>query len=156
MTPSSDGRMTPGSEGRTTRPAEDSAEQSSERGKSLLVRGARSWPDGRLVDVRIVNGIVEDMSKIIRRLLGDNIRVETALDSLGFDTEIVTDPVLRTFMVLMVRNPFRLTAHAMAYMYWFRGTQLREQAIELDGGFSPQMRAPSSLVRQRMPWSVLK
>jgi hypothetical protein len=66
--------------------------------------------------------------------------VEDALDSLGFDTEIAADPVLPGFTLLMVRNPFRITSHVMAFLFWFRGTQLREQALELDGGLAPQMR----------------
>ena len=47
--------MTPVVDGRRRRPDE----ASSPRGKSLFVRGARSWPDGRLLDLRIVNGVVE-------------------------------------------------------------------------------------------------
>lgn len=66
--------------------------------------------------------------------------IEMALDSLGFDTEIATDPVLPNFMLLVVRNPFRLTASAMAYLYWYRGDRVMQQGVELRGGQSPQMR----------------
>ena len=66
--------------------------------------------------------------------------IELALDSLGFDTEIVTDPVLPNFMLLVVRNPFRLTASAMAYLFWYRGDRVMQQGVELRGGQSPQMR----------------
>ena len=66
--------------------------------------------------------------------------IEIALDSLGFDTEIISDPVLPNFMLLVVRNPFRLTASAMAYLYWYRGDRVMQQGVELRGGQSPQMR----------------
>jgi len=66
--------------------------------------------------------------------------VEAALDSLGFDTEIVNDPELPNFMLLVVRNPFRLTASAMGIMYWRRGDRMQQQAFELHGGQAPQMR----------------
>ncbi len=66
--------------------------------------------------------------------------MEMALDSLGFDTEIINDPALPNFMLLVVRNPFRLTASAMAFMYWYRGDNVLQQGVELRGGQAPQMR----------------
>jgi hypothetical protein len=66
--------------------------------------------------------------------------IEVALDSLGFDTEIISDPALPNFMLLVVRNPFRVTASAMGYMFWRRGDNLLQQGVELRGGQSPQMR----------------
>lgn len=66
--------------------------------------------------------------------------IELALDSLGFDTEIISDPVLPNFMLMVVRNPFRLTASSMAYLFWYRGDRVMQQGVELRGGQSPRMR----------------
>jgi hypothetical protein len=66
--------------------------------------------------------------------------VEAALDSLGFDTEIATDPHLPAFALLVVRNPFRASAHAMGVLLWFRGERAFQQGFELTGGRNPIMR----------------
>lgn len=66
--------------------------------------------------------------------------VEAALDSLGFDTEIARDPVLPGFVLLVVRNPYRVTSDAVALFFWFRGDRLQEQAMGLLGGHSPRIR----------------
>ncbi len=66
--------------------------------------------------------------------------IESALDSLGFDTEVVLDDKLPAFALLVVRNPFRTSASAMGFMYWFRGTRLFEQGVEMRGGLDPIMK----------------
>jgi len=71
---------------------------------------------------------------------GEARAVEAALDSLGFDAELTQDPRLPTFILLVVRNPFRLTTHAMGFMFWFRGDRVLEQGVELRGGHDPLMR----------------
>ena len=67
--------------------------------------------------------------------------VEVALDSLGFDTELTSDPELPAFILIVVRNPFRASAHTMGFMFWFRGDRIQEQGVELKGGREPRMRA---------------
>ena len=66
--------------------------------------------------------------------------VETVLDSLGLDTDVVIDPERPEFVLLVARNPFRLTSHAVGYFYWYRGDDLRIQGMDLEGGTSPKMR----------------
>jgi hypothetical protein len=57
--------------------------------------------------------------------------VEAALDSLGFDVDLHTDPVLPSFHFLVVRNPHRPTAHAMGVFLWWRGDRLLRQGMQL-------------------------
>ncbi|HET7225692.1 MAG TPA: hypothetical protein VFK69_08230 [Candidatus Eisenbacteria bacterium] len=83
-----------------------------------------------------------------RRLLGSlgraNVRqaalVESALDSLGLETHIALDASQPDFVLLMVRNPYRPTAHAVGYLYWYRNNDLRMQGVEFPGGLRPQSR----------------
>ena len=66
--------------------------------------------------------------------------VEAILDSLGLDTRIALDPTQPDFVLLMVRNPFRSTAHAVGYLYWYRNDDLRMQGVEFPGGLRPAAR----------------
>lgn len=63
------------------------------------------------------------------------------LDSLGLDVDVEVDPKLPQFVLLMVRNPYRLTAHAVGFLYWYRGDDLRMQGAMFYGGLRPSMRA---------------
>jgi len=40
----------------------------------------------------------------------------------------------------MVRNPYRLSAHAVGFLFWTRGSDVRMQGAEFQGGASPTMR----------------
>jgi hypothetical protein len=66
--------------------------------------------------------------------------VEAVFDSLGLDTEIAIDPAYPQFVLMMVRNPFSLTAHAAGYLYWYHGEDLRIQGALFVGGQRPRMR----------------
>ena len=66
--------------------------------------------------------------------------MEAVIDSLGLDTEVTLDPRSPTFVLLMVRNPYRLTAHAVGFLYWYRQDDLRIQGMMFRGGKDPQMR----------------
>jgi hypothetical protein len=66
--------------------------------------------------------------------------VEVVLDSLGLDTDVVTDPKQPGFVLLLVRNPFRSTAAAVGFAYWYLGTDLRLQGIVFHGTRNPRMR----------------
>jgi hypothetical protein len=72
--------------------------------------------------------------------LGQSHAIEPILDSLGLDTEIEVDPELPHFVLLMVRNPYRLTADAVGYLYWYRQADLRFQGVLFRGGMDPRMR----------------
>ena len=63
------------------------------------------------------------------------------LDSLGFDADVVLDPSLPMFALVMVRNPFRLGADAVGFLYWwYRDQDLRMQGVVFRGGQQPAMR----------------
>lgn len=82
--------------------------------------------------------------RLLRSLGRANVRqaalVEGVLDSLGLDARISVDPMQPDFVLLMVRNPYRATAHAVGYFYWYRNTDLRMQGIEFPGGLRPASR----------------
>jgi len=66
--------------------------------------------------------------------------IKPALDSLGFVTEVATDPASPGFALLMVRNPDRTTADAVGFLYWYKGDDLRIQGAVFKGGYRPSMR----------------
>jgi hypothetical protein len=66
--------------------------------------------------------------------------VAVVLDSLGLDVDVVVDPKFPEFVLLMVRNPYRKTAYAVGYIYWYRDTDLRMQGVQFYGGYRPEMR----------------
>jgi hypothetical protein len=66
--------------------------------------------------------------------------VGVMLDSLGLDTEVTVDPQFPEFVLLMVRNPYRLTARALGFLYWYQGNDLRMQGAMFFGGQRPVMR----------------
>lgn len=87
-------------------------------------------------------------SRIARRLvrsLGRQNLVQApaiagVMDSLGLDTDVVVDAELPAFVLVMVRNPFQRTAHAVGFLYWYRGAELRQQGVVFRGGVDPRMR----------------
>ena len=66
--------------------------------------------------------------------------IRPTLDSLGFVTEVATDPASPTFALLMVRDPEHPAAEAVGYLYWFRENDLRMQGVLFRGGRRPRMR----------------
>jgi len=82
--------------------------------------------------------------------------IKPALDSLGFVTEVATDPALPTFALLMVRNPSHYTADAVGFLYWYKGDDLRIQGVVFKGGYHPRMRVWRT-VRPEYPfeWGIL-
>jgi len=66
--------------------------------------------------------------------------VEGVLDSLGLDTDVVTDDRQPGFVLLMVRNPYRPTAAAVGFLYWYRDRDLRLQGVVFHGTKRPRMR----------------
>jgi hypothetical protein len=83
--------------------------------------------------------------RLIRSLGKDNLvqayAIKSVLDSLGLDTDIRVDPVLPQFAFLMVRNPYRFSARAVGFLYWYRGQDLRMQGCLFFGGQRPTIRA---------------
>ena len=66
--------------------------------------------------------------------------IQGVLDSLGLDTQVVTDPKQPGFVLLLVRNPSRPTATAVGFLYWFRERDLRVQGVVFHGSRNPRMR----------------
>ena len=66
--------------------------------------------------------------------------VKGVIDSLGLDVDIEVDPAFPTFVLMMVRNPYRLTANAVGFLYWYRDRDLRMQGALFLGGYRPTMR----------------
>ena len=92
--------------------------------------------------------VAQAARRLMRQLGRDNTRqapaIETTLDSLGLDTEIAFDPASPTFVFLLVRNPYRVDADAIGFLFWYRGTELRMQGI----GFPPCLNS-----RMRVWWT---
>src|SRR5207247_705614 len=85
------------------------------------------------------------MGRRLLRSLGEGHLIQahaiaTVLDSLGLDTEVRVDPELPHFVLLMVRNPYRRTADAVGFIYWYREHDLRVQGSVFRGGTKPEMR----------------
>ena len=82
--------------------------------------------------------------RLVRSLGRSGLRqapaVETILDSLGLDTDVTIDPRFPEFVLLMVRNPYKLTARAIGFIYWYQGADLRMQGAMFFGGLRPRMR----------------
>jgi hypothetical protein len=66
--------------------------------------------------------------------------IEPALRGLGFNVDVRMDPTRPEFILLMIHNPYRLTASAAGYMFWWRGDDLKDQAFEFQNGLDPRMR----------------
>lgn len=66
--------------------------------------------------------------------------VGVIIDSLGLEVDVQVDPKMPDFVLLMVRNPYRLTARAVGFLYWYRGDDLRMQGAMYVGGHRPVMR----------------
>lgn len=82
--------------------------------------------------------------RLLRSLGRENMRqasaIKPVLDSLGLDTDVAVDPDLPYFALLMVRNPYRKSAKAVGFLYWYRENDLRMQGAQFIGGWKPQMR----------------
>ncbi len=65
--------------------------------------------------------------------------IEPTLDSLGLDVDVVHDLDLPSIVLVMVRNPDRLTQQAVGYLLWFRGADLRMQGIAFPPCVRPRL-----------------
>jgi hypothetical protein len=94
--------------------------------------------------------------RLLRSLGRDNMRQASAikpiLDSLGLETDIRVDPEMPFFSLLMVRNPYRRTANAAGFLFWYLEKDLRMQGIQFQGGVKPDMKV-SWLGAEDAPYS---
>jgi hypothetical protein len=83
--------------------------------------------------------------RLLRRLGREQLllapSIESSLDSLGLDTDVVQDPAVPNIVLVLVRNPFRLTQQAVGYLLWYRGPDLRMQGVSFPPCIQPQMRS---------------
>jgi hypothetical protein len=81
--------------------------------------------------------------RLLRRLGRENTllatSLESTLDSLGFDTDVVHDQDLPSIVFVLVRNPNRLTMQSVGYLLWFRGPDLRMQGIAFPPSVRPRL-----------------
>ena len=82
--------------------------------------------------------------KLLRSLGRPNLiqapAIKSVLDSLGYETDVRVDPVVPEFVLVMARNPYRRTAAAIGFLYWYKQDDLRMQPVSFMGGDAPQMR----------------
>jgi len=66
--------------------------------------------------------------------------IEGPLHDLGFQVALRQDPSQPAFALLMVRNPYRVSAAAIGYLFWWQGDRLRQQGTYFRRGFDPRLR----------------
>lgn len=83
--------------------------------------------------------------RLLRRLGRHNMisapLIEATLDSLGADTDVINDPQLPAIVLVLVRNPERLTSQAVGYLLWYRGVDLRLQGMSFPPAVQPRIRS---------------
>ncbi len=93
---------------------------------------------------RAYNLVGRTARKLLRSLGRPNLiqapAIKTVLDSLGLPTDIRVDPVLPEFVLVVSRNPYKGTAQAVGFLYWYKGGDLRMQSVTFAGGEAPEMR----------------
>lgn len=82
--------------------------------------------------------------RLLRRLGQQNMAqapaIEASLDSLGLDTDVVSDPDLPSIVFVLVRNPYRPSMQAVGYLLWYRGVDLRMQGASFPPAIRPKLR----------------
>ena len=83
--------------------------------------------------------------RLLRRIDRNDLlvapRIEATLDSLGLDTDVVIDPSLPSVVLVMIRNPDRPSSHAVGYLLWYRGADLRMQGMSFPSAVQPRLRS---------------
>lgn len=64
----------------------------------------------------------------------------TMLDSLGHRAVVYSDPFLPAFTLVQYLHPLLDGGVSLCYLYWFRGSELLHQAINLHGGTDVEFR----------------
>lgn len=88
--------------------------------------------------------VAQSARRLLRVLGRNNVKqapaIESTLDSLGLDTDIAYDPSSPTFVFLLVRNPFRVDADAIGFLFWYRGNQLMQQGMGFPPSLNPRLK----------------
>lgn len=103
----------------------------------------------------------DDVGRLARKLLRSLGRehflqapaIEATLDSLGLDTEVVVDPALPSVVMVLVRNPFKLSSDAVGYLFWHLRDDLRMQGASFPPARGVQLRTWHT-ARQDAPYAA--
>jgi hypothetical protein len=79
--------------------------------------------------------------------------IEPTLDSLGLDTEVVVDPQTPGFVLVLVRNPFRVSSEAVGFLMWYLRDDLRMQGVSFPPARDARLRAWFTS-RKEMPYEA--
>jgi hypothetical protein len=83
--------------------------------------------------------------RLLRRLGRQNTllapSIQTSLDSLGLDVDVVNDPTVPSIVLVLVRNPYRPRMQAVGYLLWYRGPDLRMQGASFPPCVQPRIRS---------------
>jgi hypothetical protein len=74
-----------------------------------------------------------------RRGMRAAVALESVLDSLKLSGRVSQKEQFPTFVLVQFLNPHLESRAALAYLYWFRGDELRSQPIDLKGGRNPDL-----------------
>lgn len=123
-------------------PAADSLQRWSSEARVMFQANTGDSVGGKNFDAYERVGLMG--RRLVRSLGRSNLLqapvVAAVIDSLGLDVDVEVDPKFPDFVLLMVRNPFRLTARAVGFIYWYRGEDLRMQGSLFFGGHRPSLR----------------
>ncbi len=108
--------------------------------------------------IRPFERVGEAARRLLRRLGRDHMLeapsiIEASLDSLGLDTDVVSDPKVPSIVLVMVRNPYRPSEQAVGYLLWYRGPDLRMQGCSFPSCIRPRLRTWMS-ARTGAPYSA--
>lgn len=67
--------------------------------------------------------------------------IEATLDSLGLDTEVTIDPATPGIVMVLVRNPFKVSSDAVGFLMWYLRDDLRMQGVSFPPARDVRLRA---------------
>lgn len=83
--------------------------------------------------------------------------IRPLIDSLGLEVEVVIEPTLPHFALVMVRNPYRFSAQAIGFFFWYTENKLRYQGVKFESGRGIAMRVwRTRFNNQPFSWGVLE
>ncbi|MBI1798788.1 MAG: hypothetical protein HYR73_03790, partial [Candidatus Eisenbacteria bacterium] len=80
------------------------------------------------------------LESLTRAHMSQASAIEPAIRALGLTIDVERDPAQPTFLLLMVRNPYRLSAGSVGFFYWWQGDKLRYQGARFRPGCEVRMR----------------
>lgn len=89
-------------------------------------------------------GLIDRITRAYLNELGPRrmsaaVGISAALDSLQIKAQISQDPHFPAFLFVQYLNPDFENYASLAYLYWFRGAEVRSQPVNLRGGRDPSL-----------------